>query len=153
MQFKWHILFSFVASYILIYFFNFSLLAGLIIFISSWIIDGDHYFWYAIEAKDWKPMNAIRWYKKSIPKWFSLTLKEREEFKRGVFICHGLTFWIVLIALSFVHQFFLWILIGVAIHMIMDLVDLYLKKEPLYNKIFPLYVIKRNKNKKGLKEL
>ena len=153
MQFKWHILIGFTLSYILVQFFNITLFAGLIIFLSSWLIDIDHYFWYSIEMKDWNPIHAIKWYKKSIPIWFSLTLKERKKFKRGVFVCHGLLFWIILTALSFIHIFFLWILVGVAIHMVTDLIDLYYRGEPLYNKIFPCYVIRRNKNKKGLKEL
>lgn len=153
MEFKKHILIGFVISYSLVYFFNFSLLAGLIIFLSSWLIDGDHYIWYALEMKDWNPLHAINWHRKSIPKWFKLSIKEREKFRRGVFLCHGIIFWIVLAVLSFVHEFFLWILIGVAIHMVADWTDLIRRGEPLYNKIFPLYVIKRNKNKKLLKEL
>jgi len=153
MRFEKHLLIGFTASYILIYFFNFSSFSGLIIFLASWMIDGDHYFWYSLEMKDWNPLHAIKWYKKSIPKWFCLSIKEREKFKRGVFICHGIIFWIILAALSLVHKFFLWILIGVAIHMIADWIDIIDKGEPLYNKIFPCYVIRRNKNKKGLKEL
>ena len=153
MEFKWHILIGFVVSYILVYFFNLTLFAGIIIFISSWIIDGDHYLWYAIETKDWNPINAIKWYEKSIPKWFSMPLKEKEKFKRGVFICHGILFWIILATLSFIHKIFLWILIGVGIHMIADFIDNIKTKEPLYNKIFPCYVIRRNKNKKSLGEL
>ena len=153
MQFKQHLLIGFVVSYILIYFFNFHLLAGLIIFLSSVLIDGDHYLWYSFETKDWNPLNAIRWYKQSIPKWFSLTPKEREKFKRGVFICHGIFFWIILLVLSFISQIFLWIFIGVMVHMVADWADLIYREEPLYNKIFPCLVIRRNKNKKSLEEL
>jgi len=153
MQFKWHLLIGFTASYILIQFFNFPMSAGIIIFISSWAIDGDHYFWYAFETKDWNPFHAIKWYIEAIPKWHNLQLKEREKFKRGVFILHGILFWTMLAALSFIHIIFLWILIGVAIHMVADLMDLHKRGEPLYNKIFPCYVIRRNKNKRGLDKL
>lgn len=153
MDFKWHFLFGFVISYILVYFFNFSIFAGIIIFLSSWMIDGDHYLWYAFEMKDWNPIHGIKWYLSTIPTWFKLSIKEREEFKRGVFIFHGLLFWLVLAALSFIHPLFLWILIGVAIHMVSDLIDLHFRGEPLYNKIFPCLVIRRNKNKKGLRDL
>ena len=151
MKFKWHFLIGFVASCILVYFFEFSLSAGLIIFLSSWLIDGDHYLWFAFETKDWNPLHAIKWYRKSVPRWFKLSLKERKKFKRGVFICHSLIFWLILAALSFINIIFFWILIGITIHMVADLIDLVKRGEPIYNKIFPLYVIKRNKNKKGLK--
>ncbi|MBT7102143.1 hypothetical protein HN935_01395 [archaeon] len=153
MEFKWHILVGFVASYILIQFFDFSLLTGLIIFLSSWLIDVDHYFWYSVEMKDWNPFHAIKWYQKSIPKWFSLAPKERARFKRGVFVFHGIIFLALLFALSFSNKIFLWILVGVGIHMVMDWIDEIGKGEPFYGKTFPCYVIRRNKNKKALKEL
>ena len=153
MNFRWHFLSGFIVSYILVYFFNFSIFAGVIIFISSWIIDGDHYLWYAFEMKDWNPIHAIKWYLTSIPTWFKMPSKEREKFKRGVFIFHGLLFWIILAALSFIHPIFFWVLIGVTIHIILDLIDFHFRGEPLYNKFSPFYVMKRNKNKKGLKEL
>ena len=152
MEFKWHFLFGFITSYLLVYFFKFPLFAGLIIFIASWIIDIDHYLWYAIETKDWNPFNAIKWYIKSIPKYFTLSLDERKNFKKGVFILHSLLFWIILTLLSLIHPIFLWILIGVITHIVADLIDLKTKNEHLYIKIFPCYVIKKNKNKRSLTE-
>lgn len=153
MEVKWHLLIGFTASYLLVQFFNFSLLAGLTIFLSSFLIDIDHYFWYVIETKDWNLFRSIKWYEKAIPKWFSLTLKERNKFKRGVFIFHGIPFLAILAALSFLNKIFLWILIGVGIHMVMDWIDVMGKGEPWYSKTFPCYVIKRNKNKKEIEEL
>jgi hypothetical protein len=117
------------------------------------MIDGDHYLWYAIEMKDWNPKNALAWYHKSILRWFKLSVKKRNEFRRGVFVCHGMLFWLALATLSFVHEIFLWVLIGVAIHMVADWIDLFGRGEPLYNKILPCCVIRRNKNKKGLSKL
>lgn len=153
MQFKWHLLFGFVASYILVQFFNFSLLSGLIIFLSSWMIDGDHYLWYLFEMKEKNPIKALMWYNKNIDKWFKMPFKEREKFKRGVFIFHSIGFWALLLILSFIHPVFLWVLIGVMVHMAADLPNLVYHGEPLYDKIFLIKVIRRNKNKKSLKEL
>lgn len=152
-QLKHHLLIGFVASYILVYFFDFSIYAGLIIFISSWLIDIDHYPWYSFEMKDWNPVHAIKWYLHSTPKWLALSPKEKGEFKKGVFVFHGIEFWIILLALSFFHIFFLWVLIGVMIHMVADWIDLRLRREMLYNKIFPIHIIRRNKNKKRLDKL
>lgn len=150
MEFKWHILIGFITSYILVYFFEFPIFAGVIIFIASWIIDLDHYFWYALETKDWNPFHAIRWYIKTNPKWLALTPDARKKFKYGIFIYHSLLLWIILIMLSSIHPVFLWILIGIGIHMVADLIDLNLLDEPLYVKIFPCYTIRKNKNKKSL---
>jgi len=148
MQFRWHFLFGFIVSYILVFFFNFSLLSGFIIFLASWIIDLDHYLWYAIKTKDWNPLHAIRWYLRLISKWGNLSFKEKRKFKQGVFVLHSLLFWLILAVLSFSHVFFLWVLIGIMIHMVADLIDLYVRRKPLYGKIFLCYVIKRNKNRK-----
>ncbi len=153
MRFKWHLLFGFTISYILVQFFEFSLFSGLIIFLSSWMIDIDHYFWYLFEMKGKNPIKALMWYNKNIDKWFKMSFKEREKFKRGVFIFHTIGFWTLLFILSFFHPIFLWILIGVMTHMAADLPHLIYHGEPLYNKIFLTAVIKRNKNKKSLSEL
>lgn len=153
MKFKYHILIGFIVSYILVQFFNFSLLSGTIIFLTSWLIDIDHYFWYGLSRKDWNPLHAIDWYKKFVLKWPKLSLRERNKFKRGSFIFHGIEFWIILILLSFVHEFFLWVLVGVVIHMIADWIDLMLRNESLYDKMSLIYIIRRNKKKKGLEEL
>ncbi|MDH3324680.1 MAG: hypothetical protein OEL89_03515 [Candidatus Peregrinibacteria bacterium] len=153
MQFKWHLLFGLVASYILVQFFNFSLLPALIIFLSSWMIDGDHYLWYLFEMKEKNPIKALTWYNKNIDKWSKMPFKEREKFKRGVFIFHSIGFWALLLILSFIHPVFLWVFIGIMIHMAADLPHLVYHGEPLYNKICLLAVIRRNKNKKSLNEL
>lgn len=153
MKFKHHLLIGFIASIILVKSFNLSLVTGLIIFLASWLIDIDHYFWYGFSTKDWNPIHAIRWYIKSVPKWRKLSLKEKEKFKREVFICHSIGFWSILVALSLIHKTFLWILIGVTIHMVADWIDLKIKGESPCNKIFLSYVIKNNKGKKGLDKL
>ena len=153
MKFKWHLIVGILVSYILVQFFNFSLIAGAIVFLSSWLIDFDHYFWFGVELKNWNPIKAIEWRIKFVPKWNKLSLLEKNKFKRGVFIFHGLGFWLIIVVLSFYYNLFFWILLGVIIHMVADWIDLINKKEPLYNKIFPIYVIKRNKNKRSLKEL
>jgi hypothetical protein len=153
MQFRYHLLIGFVVSYTLVFFFNLPIFFGVLLFISSWIVDSDHYLWYSLETKDWNPIHAVKWYLSAIPRWISLSSNEKEKFKRGVFIFHGICFWMVLLVLSFFNKIFLWILIGVLVHMFADLIDLYKRKEPLYNKIFPFYVIKTNKNKKGIEML
>jgi len=153
MKFRWHFLLGLVVTFVLMYLFDFSLLEGTIIFLASWLIDIDHYPWYVFEIRDWNPVRALKWHRRTAPRWLALSRKEREKFRWGVFVFHSLFFWVILAILSLFYQVFFWILIGVAIHMIADLIDLVAKDEPLYMKIFPCYVMKRNKNKKGLKVL
>ena len=109
MKFKHHILIGFIASLVLVKFSNLSLVIGLTIFLASWIIDIDHYFWYGFSTKNWNPFHAIKWYTKLVPKWHKLSLKEKKKFKRGISICHGVEFFLFLAILSFIHNlFFFW---------------------------------------------
>jgi hypothetical protein len=153
MKLRYHLLIGFTISYILIQFFNFSILSGAIIFLSSWAIDIDHYLWYAVETKKWNPMSAIKWFTNSTPKWKKLSTKQKKEFKKGIFIFHSIGFWILLALLSYIHPAFLWILIGVAIHIAADFIDFMQRKENILDKICPIYVIRKNKNKKALSKL
>lgn len=153
MRFKYHFIIGGVASLILVQFFKFSPFSGLIIFISSWLIDIDHYLWYMFEFKDWNPVNALKWRKRISFKWKQLSKEEKKKFRRGVYIFHGIIFWMILFVGSFFHKLFLWIFIGVTIHIIIDWIDLVIKDDALYEKMFPLYVIIKNKNKKRLRGL
>ncbi len=153
MQFRWHILFGFVASYILVEFFNFSLLAGIIIFLSSWIIDIDHYPWYAFETRNWNPKKAIEWYVQSVPKWKKLSTGERRQFRNGIYVLHDVFFWIALIILALFYNFVLWILIGIFIHIFADWGHAISKGMPIYSKVSCLYTMKKNRNKKSLSKL
>lgn len=150
---KWHILIGFISSYILIYFFNISIVAGLIIFLSSFLIDADHYFFYAFYKKDWNPINSVRWFYALVEKHEKLTLKEKKMLKGHILIFHGVEFWIPLfIAGVYLNKIFLFILAGVGIHMIADWIQLIYSYKSIYFKISPIWVFTRNKKKKGLKE-
>ena len=153
MKFKYHLIIGLVISFVLVKFFNFSLLVGLTIFLASWLIDIDHYFWYGFSTKDWNPIHAIKWYINSVPKWHKLSSKEKEKFKRKICAFHGIEFLLLLAIFSFFYKIFSWIFIGAIIHMIADWIEFKIEGESLYSKIFPLYTIERNKNKKSLKEL
>ena len=153
MNFKHHFIIGLICASIITYVFNLTFFTGLIIFLSSWLIDIDHYFWYALEFKDLNPFNALRWRIKSAKKWKKLVRKERFKFKQGVFIFHSVGFWAALIALTFLDKIFLWILIGIGIHMIIDFVDLIKRKRNILEKISLAYVVRKNKNRKSLREL
>jgi len=149
---RWHLLLGFIFSYILVYFFHFSFISGGIIFLSSFLIDTDHYFWYVFSFKDLNPINALRWYYKNLNKWRSMDEKERLKFQKGVFIFHSLPLIIILGLLSPINKIFLSLFLGISIHLVADLIALVYYHEPLYIKLFPSLVIIKNQGKKSLKE-
>jgi len=146
---KYHILFGFVFSYILILFFHFTLFSGIIIFLSSVLIDFDHYLIYAMKGK----FNLIKNYKEHktwTAKRESLSINERKKYKKQIFLFHGVETYLLFFILSFIHPLFLYIFLGIMLHIIVDLFELIYKKEPLCWKLSQLFVYITNKNKKNL---
>jgi hypothetical protein len=153
MNSKWHILFGFVFAYTLLYFFDLPILIGTTIFLASFLIDVDHYFWYVYSFKDWNPLNAMNWYNKNIDKWLSMSINERKPFQRGVFVFHSLPLLILIGFIITLHWVFLALFLGFLIHLIADWAALVYYQEPLYNKLLPCLVVIKNRGKKPLTEL
>jgi len=148
---KWHILFGFVISYILVYFFNFPLAAGITIFLSSFLIDVDHYLLYLYKTKNFNLKKSYFWCVSEGERFERLPKNEKVKYKLIIMIFHGIEFITVLFLLSFLSPWFLWILIGVLIHLSADLPDLYVRGFPFREKISQIYTYITNKKKKEFK--
>lgn len=114
---KWHILFGFFFSLILYLFFNISLTNSVIVFLSSVLIDVDHYIFYVKRHKDLSLRNAYLWHKKL-----------GEKHKPIVHILHTVEFLFVVFIIGLFSQFFLLILVGMLFHSIFDLIEICSKK-------------------------
>ena len=147
---KWHIVIGAIFSVLVTYLLGLSLTNGVIIFLSSILLDFDHYLYYIFKKRDLSLKNAYSWFVERKRKWFSLKYEERKRYKRPILIFHGIEFWLVLGLLCLVNKLFLWILLGIAIHMIFDWIELFYLKEPLYNKFSQMYTLIKNKKKEKL---
>ncbi len=147
---RYHVLLGFIFSYIFVYFFNFSLFAGFIIFLSSIFIDLDHVLLYCLEKKNLHPRKFFAWGNEHTRRWYSLSKEERENYQSPHFILHGIEFVAILIIFSFYHNFFLWVLFGVLFHLFLDLIDLYCKRDIHHFslKTSQIWLWKRNRQKK-----
>lgn len=90
---------------------------SLIIFLSSFLIDVDHYFYYVIKKKDFNLINSINYYLE----------KHREE---AILFFHSVEFFALIISLSFVNHIFIYISLGIGFHFILDIYS------SLYNNIY-----------------
>jgi membrane-bound metal-dependent hydrolase YbcI (DUF457 family) len=118
----------------------------IIIFLSSVLIDIDHYFPYIIKGR----FNLIRNYKEQIilsKKLGKLSKEEKRKLRKTHFIFHGIEFVALLIFLSSFNKIFFFIFLGVILHLFLDFIDLIKQKEPLYIKISQIYVFISNKRK------
>jgi len=145
---KYHIIFGAILSLIIYLLFPITLFQTTIIFLSSFLIDFDHYLYYFLKTKDASLKNAEKYFLKSKKYFLSLNPKERKNYKRHILIFHSIGFWIFLIFLSYFNKIFLFVLAGTMFHMFLDFIELIYFKEPLYIKLSSLYVYITNKNKK-----
>jgi len=144
---KSHILSGAVFSVIIYLIFPITPFQFTLIFLSSFLIDFDHYLFYAFNEKNLSLKKAYKWFVKKREKWIKLPLKEKKQYKKPLFIFHGIELWIILFALSSININFIYILIGIGFHMVLDFIDLIYYKESLYSKISQIYVYFSNKNK------
>lgn len=115
---KWHLLFGAIFSLILylifpqIGIFNISL-----IFLSSILIDFDHYLW-TIKRKKYFNLKEVYLWNKNLPK----------NHKPITHIFHTIEFIIFIAILSFYFNFF-FILIGIIFHSVLDIFDIIYSKK------------------------
>ena len=144
-----HVIFGAICSLILYLIFpQIGLTAAAVIFLSSFLIDVDHYLYYSIKFNDWNLKNAYRWFIHKSKKWRRLTVMQREKYQRILMVFHGIECLAILVLLILVHKIFLFILLGFLIHLLLDFVDLIRENEPLYSKSSQIYTYIKNKNKK-----
>ena len=113
---KAHIILGSIFS-IILYFLGLTPLQCTVIFLSSFLIDFDHYAWYVIKKKDFSLRNAYYF------------LKGLEKEKPVMMIFHTFEFILLILILSLFYDFFLFILIGMLFHSLLDVIDLKYNKE------------------------
>ena len=124
MLLKYHIILGAILSLILVNLFNFSWVAGIIIFLSSVLIDVDHYLYYVHRKKDWSLINAYSWFIIRRKKLLTFSRKQRSQFYTSFDFLHGFEVLIFLFLLGkFISVYFYYILIGFTIHLSFDIFD------------------------------
>ncbi|MCX6746762.1 MAG: hypothetical protein NTU63_01370 [Candidatus Pacearchaeota archaeon] len=96
----------------------------LIIFLSSILIDVDHYLYYVFKKGDKSIIRAYKWFTENRKKAHHLSKKEKREISFGFLFLHGVE---ILIALYFLYvyvsEIFLYLLIGFGFHLLVDIVS------------------------------
>jgi len=136
---KYHILIGFLVSLIIVFTFNIPWIGGLIIFLSSFLIDVDHYLYYVFKERDISLKNAYNYFLKIRDK----VNKNKKNYKPLFIIFHGVETLIILlifISLNFFRDFFSWILIGFIIHLSLDYIDYIKSGIPISGKLSQIYV-------------
>jgi len=118
----WHVVFGLIICISIYLIFPITLFEVFVIFISSTIlVDLDHYFRYIIIKKSVNPFKFWNWYMQERRAYKKLSLEQKRKCKKPLFIFHNIEFWILVFILCFLHNIFMFVLIGTAIHMFIDL--------------------------------
>jgi|SRR3989344_2698060 len=145
---KYHIVIGGITSLLLYYSFSLTIFQTLIIFFASFIIDVDHYFLYVLRQKDFSLNNARSYFKKKRDERIKMPVVQRRKHKRFLYIFHGIEFWILIFALTYLSTIFWFILIGFAVHMVLDWLDFLILGDPLIEKFSQSATYLRNRGKK-----
>jgi len=119
---RWHILFGLIFSLIIFFLFpQIGIFNITLIFLSSVLIDVDHYLVYAWKKKDFNLSNAYRWYMEIVKKLRKITRKQRNKIYVELCFLHGVESLIIVFFLGiFLLDVFVYIAIGMFFHLMLD---------------------------------
>jgi hypothetical protein len=135
---KWHIFINFILCIILLILIK--PFYVLIIFLTSFLIDIDHYLYYVFEKKRFSLKSAYNWYIIKRKQFHELSLEEKKKHRYFIFSFHGIEFLVIVYLLSFLNPIFIYILIGLIIHLIEDLI-IAMRYKYINRKLFLTYAI------------
>jgi len=148
---KTHLIFGpLFAGLIWLFFPSISFFGFFLIVASSVLIDVDHYLYYVWLRKDWNLRRAYNWSIEIDNITLKLPVEKSREYKNFIFIFHGIEFWLILIILIPLNKIFIFILLGIAIHMALDFFEIYKRKSPPSTKLSIIYNFIKNKNRKSV---
>lgn len=146
---KTHIILGFIFSFIIFVVFpQITLFGALIIFISSVLIDVDHYLLYVYKKKDISLKNAFKFFIEKSRKYHNLSHEEREKIPTPPCILHGIEVIVLLSILAYFFNFFLFVLIGFLFHEFLDFISILNNKYNINHVFFQsVNIIKYKKSK------
>ena len=146
---KYHLILGILFSGFLFYFFpKIGLIGFIIIILSSFLIDIDHYLYYAYKKKSWNLKKAYKWFIEKRKKLFSLPKIQRKRFYMGFCLFHNVEILIILFFLGrFLSIYFYCILLGFFFHLFLDIIYQlnYIGKVDKFSFIYDLFKFKKLK--------
>ena len=118
---KTHIIVNFFISLPLLFVIN--PVFVLIFFLSSFLIDVDHYLYYIVQENSFSLKKAYNWFVMRDSKWRKLSTKERRKYAYSLLIFHGLEIILLLSLLTTIYYPFLFIALGLFVHLAEDAIE------------------------------
>jgi len=141
-----HILLGLIFAIVIFFLFpSVGILNASIIFLSSFLIDVDHYIYYVFKKKNLNLFKAYHWFKHNTRRCKTLSKEQKQKVHFGTYFLHGIETLILLFVLgNFLSPIFYFILIGFTFHMTLDLtVEIIFENK--FNKISSIYTFLKSK--------
>jgi len=123
------------ASFLLLIMPSIGLAGFLLIILSTVLIDFDHYVYYFFKKRDFSLTNAYLWFRKNKKKFNSMPQYKIKYYFGAWCMFHGVEALIIALVLTFfVSEYFGFIFIGMAFHLILDYIEqwpFYLRKDKI----------------------
>ncbi len=154
-----HIFWSFLFSLVLYLIFpvSVSLIGVSIIFLSSVLIDVDHYIYYIYKTKNWNLKKSVSWYFINRDKFAKMTREQKNKIYTGLCFLHGIEAILIIILMIIIPNplsyIMIFMLIGFVFHLILDAIDLYIRNYRFDKVISFTYSVKNAKDKTLLQDL
>ena len=147
---KYHIIIGFVFSIVLYLVFpEISYLEAGIVFLSSILIDFDHYVYYFYKKRSLSLKKAYNWFLKKKAYFDKLSPEKRKAYSSGSFLfLHNIEILIIILVLSFFSEIFFFVFLGFSIHLLTD----WFVDWPYWRRIYKFSIIKDFINNKKLKK-
>lgn len=123
-----------------------------IIILSTVLIDVDHYIYYIYKKRDFSLRKAYHWFSKNQKKFLSLSKEKRDKFYSGIFFLHGIEILIILLFLGLFSNYFFFVFIGFALHLLIDIIW-EISVGSKINRISLIYAILKSKNSQLIEEI
>lgn len=133
---KWHILLGGIFSLALHFLLEVSLINSSLVFLASVFIDIDHYLFYVIRFKNWNLKQAYLWHKKI-----------GRKHKPVMHIFHSIEFLFLVLVLSLFLEIFLFILVGMLFHTLLDITDMAMYQVFSREHLLLRYLLTKDKSK------
>lgn len=144
---RWHILLGGIVSLVIWLVFPSIGMYAWVVFLSSFLIDVDHYMEYVVRQKDISLINALRYYHYKLKYFKKLHRRHWKKYKEHYIIFHTIESWIVLAFLGMINPIFWFVLLGFGIHMFFDYIAMLSYRVILVSKIslIATYVLNRDR--------
>ncbi|NCN86442.1 hypothetical protein GW932_01290 [archaeon] len=94
-----------------------------IFFLSTFLIDFDHYLYYIYKYKNYNLMSAYKLFRKNSKFFNILNKNERRNYTSGIFIFHGVETIIISFFLGLLWEGFYFVGLGIVFHLILDYIE------------------------------